>query len=115
MAEKGIRLHPKYGLNPTISQCIICGKDMNEIVLLGAACKDRAPMKMITSIEPCDECRKKYLATGVLLIESDEEKNPTGKLAVITDSAFEDFFDVPIPAKKICYVEFGLLKKIGVV
>jgi len=32
----GIRLHKEYGLNPTIIECIICGKEKNEIALLGA-------------------------------------------------------------------------------
>lgn len=41
-----VRLHPKYGVNPTIPTCFWCGKDKNEIALLGAAYKEEAPMHM---------------------------------------------------------------------
>ena len=118
----GVTLHPKHGLNPTISQCIVCGEDKNELVLLGAAYKEQAPMKMITSIEPCDTCKEKYLKDGVLLVEAEQEHRrgktvhtPTGSVAVLRDEAFERIFNVPIPKGKICYVEIGVLQKLGVI
>jgi hypothetical protein len=54
-----IILHPKYGVNPTIPICIYCGKEKNEVALLGAAYKEEAPMYMIIDHEPCDSCKKK--------------------------------------------------------
>lgn len=57
----------KHGLNPSIAQCFFCGKDKNEILLLGAAYKEEAPMHMCFNHEPCDEC-KKLMEMGVLLI-----------------------------------------------
>lgn len=118
-----LRLHPKHGVNPTVSQCIVCGGDRNELVLLGAAYKEEAPMKMITTIEPCDECKKKYLKDGVLLVEAEQttgprgktQNHPTGTLSVIRDEAFRRIFDVPVPKDKICYVEIGVLQMIGAV
>ena len=120
--KNSIRLHKDFGLNPTMPQCIICGGDTGEIALLGAAYKGEAPRKMLLGVEPCKQCREKYLTVGVLLVEADqrEVKNkmqhiPTGKVTVLKDEAFTRIFDKPIPPKKICYVEIGLLDKIGAV
>lgn len=120
----GIRLHPEHGVNPTISQCIICGGDKNEIALLGASYKGQAPMKMVTSIEPCDACREKYLKNGVMIVEAEQKTNyrgdvtghiPNGTFSIIKDSAFKKMFNVPVPKGKITYCEVGLLAKIGAV
>lgn len=109
-----IRLHPEHGLNPTISQCIVCHKDKNEIVLLGAAYEGQAPMHMVMDIEPCDDCRTKYLKEGVLLVEVNDEQNkiPTGSIVVLKESAFTRIFNCAIPAKRICFVEVGILQKL---
>ena len=113
MREKLIRLHPKYGLNPTVSQCIICGKDKNEIALLGNAYKGEAPMHMVTSLEPCDKCKEEYLKIGVLLVEFTGEKGqPTGSLMVLKDEAYTRIFNKPIPPKKIAAVEIGVLQRL---
>jgi hypothetical protein len=47
-----LRLHSKHGLNPTIPTCYFCGKEKNELVLLGAAYKEQAPMHMTLDKEP---------------------------------------------------------------
>ena len=115
-----IRLHKEHGLNPTLSQCIICGNDTGEIALLGAGYKGEAPMHLITSVEPCTTCRDTHLSKGVLLVEanvdwkSDDKKSyqPTGKLVVLKDEAFVRCFDKSIPKEKICFVEVGLIDKI---
>ena len=56
-----IKLSPKYGVNPTIPCCFFCGKEKNEIALLGKVGKRdediEAPMHMVIDYEPCDECR----------------------------------------------------------
>jgi len=110
-----IRLHPEHGLNPTISQCIICGGDKNEIALLGAAYKGHAPMKMVTSLEPCDACKEKYLKEGIMLAEADGKRVPTGSVAVITEEAFTRIFkDTPIPPRRIAMVEQGMLAMLGI-
>lgn len=31
----GVKISPKYGVNPTIPCCFFCGKPKNEIALLG--------------------------------------------------------------------------------
>jgi hypothetical protein len=103
MMVNRITLHPKYGLNPTISQCLICGKDLNEIALLGNHYKEQAPMHMVTSIIPCDECREKY-GYGKPVVDGD--------CFVITDEAFKKLFTCEIPVKKIAYLEEAVFNKI---
>ena len=112
-----VHLHPKYGVNPTISTCIICGKEKNEILLLGSAYKEKAPMHMVTSIEPCDDCKEKYLKEGVLFVESDDGKVPsTGSLAVVKADAYKKMFGVEeLPLHNIAFIKTGMLKEIGVI
>jgi deoxycytidylate deaminase len=110
-----VRLHPKYGLNATISTCIICGKEKNEIVLLGSAYKEQAPMHMVVSVEPCDNCKEKYLKEGILLVETDDGKTPSnGNLAVIKVEAFKEIFSVEVPVHHIAFVKTGILTELGI-
>lgn len=113
MMSKSIRLHPKYGVNATVSVCFYCQKDKNEIVLLGAACKGEAPMHMILDLEPCDECRAK-IGDGVILIEKvDLEKNPTGRFIVVRRESWSKHFNIPTP-EKMAYADrdtFDMLLK----
>lgn len=119
--SKSIRLNPKYGLNPTMPQCFVCGEDKGEIALLGNAYKEEAPMKMVLDIKPCDKCTDKYLKEGVLLVEADRQygKNgkpkmtPTGKFAIIKDQAFNRIFNCALPPQKIAYMEIGVLEKLN--
>lgn len=115
--EEGIRLHPKYGLNPTMPVCIICGKETGEIALLGATYKGEAPRHMIVGVEPCSDCKEKYLKNGVLLLETnsfqtDEPKIPTGRMVVITVECFKRIFSTYIASDHICWIGAGLLDKI---
>lgn len=106
----GIFLHPKYGLNPTIPTCILCGKEKGEIALLGRAYKEEAPMHMVLDFEPCKDCREKYLNSGIMLVEVEDNKY---KAIVIKEEAFKRIFSADIPPRRIAMVERGLLNKIG--
>lgn len=58
---RSIPLSPEHGLNPTIPVCFWCGKDKNEIALLGriGGKEDReAPARMVLDYEPCEDCRR---------------------------------------------------------
>jgi hypothetical protein len=82
---------------------------MNEIVLLGAAYKEEAPMHMVTSYEPCEECTKK-LNAGIALIEVSTSpkcpdqppinKNPllypTGRMMVVKPAAIPRIFNAHV-------------------
>ena len=115
-----ITLHPKYGVNATLPTCIVCGKDTGEVALLGNAYKGEAPMHMVIGVEPCGECREKYLKEGVMLVEANMEVNrrgkpnykPTGKLLIVKESAFKHVFNVEVPQRHIAFVEVGVLDKI---
>jgi len=85
-----IILHPKHCLAPALTFCRICGKDANELTLLGASAdkvmRDLADAtdgqhgskngyqeyghNRIPANEPCDEC-KAHLNGGVIFIADD--------------------------------------------
>jgi hypothetical protein len=89
-----LRLHPEFGVNPTILQCFLCGEDKNELALLGASYKKgKAPMHMCINKEPCDKC-KGYMEQGVIFIgvpDGANHDNPdrTGRFCVIKAEAVE--------------------------
>jgi hypothetical protein len=94
-----LRLHKKYGVNPTIPTCFLCGKDKNEIILLGAAYKEEAPMHMVFDKEPCDKC-KEYMKQGIILIsvrdgESGDNPYRTGGWVVVKEEALKKVIDDP--------------------
>ena len=84
----GIRLHPKYGVNPTIPVCFFCGKEKNEVALLGAAYQGEAPMRMVIDKVPCDWCQEN-MTKGIVLVEVEgqDEPRPTGGYWVIREEA----------------------------
>ena len=102
--SKGIRVSEKHGVNPTIPICAFCGKEKNEIVLLGRLPGDaEAPRTAIVNYEPCDECKAQW-AQGVAIIEvsrfpfTDGQPPisngayPTGRVAVVREEALNGNF-----------------------
>ena len=102
--SKSIKVSPKHGLNPTIPVCFFCGKEKNEIALLGKIDREdsEAPRKVILNFEPCDECKEKF-AQGVLLIEVTQTPTyigmpiadnayPTGRYVVVKPEALNGDF-----------------------
>ena len=83
-------ISPKYGVNPAIPKCFLCGEDKNEIILFGKLSEDKeAPQKAVFDKEPCDKC-KEYMTIGIILIsvrdgESGENPYRTGGWVVIKD------------------------------
>ena len=97
-----IKLSPKYGLNPTIPLCFWCGKEKNEIALMGRMSKKKttrtawgtdtttveesdieAPRNAILDYEPCDAC-KEHMSRGITLLATSttpvlENMPPVGK------------------------------------
>lgn len=101
--SNSIKLSPKHGVNPTIPVCFFCGKEKNEIALLGQIGDRRkgedfeAPKNVVLDYEPCEECKKKF-AEGVLLIEVTnspevigmpiaKDAYPTGRYVVVRPEA----------------------------
>lgn len=105
-----IKLSPKYGVNPTIPVCFWCGKERNEVVLMGRIGDGRkhedfeAPKNMVIDFEPCDEC-KKNMALGFTVMEATNKPNgisnveiqkdvyPTGRFMVLKTDAAQRIFN----------------------
>lgn len=125
---KEIKLSPKYGLNPTIPVCFWCGKDKNEVALLGHIGNGKkhedfeAPMHMVLDYEPCEECEK-AMAMGFTVMEATRTPNevtdremqsgvyPTGKWAVLTHEAAARIFPDAENFSK-AFLEMGVYDKI---
>lgn len=125
--SNGIEISPKHGLNPTIPVCFWCGKEKNEIALLGRIREKttnrfganvtkrdsdlEAPRRMVLDYEPCDEC-KKWWDSGVAVIEVQEtpinpdqpeiQKGlyPTSRFAVLTVEGADSVFPQHAPWSK---------------
>jgi hypothetical protein len=111
---KSIKLHPKHGLNPTISTCYFCGKEKNELVLLGNSYKEQAPKNLVINKEPCNTC-KDYMNKGTLLIsvkDNTDHDNPyrTGKLCVITKDAAKRILNID---SNVAFIEDSVWERIG--
>lgn len=84
--SKSIRVSEKHGLNPTIPVCFYCGKQKNEIALMGHMKGDiEAPKNMVLDYEPCDECKKQW-EKGVTLIEVTKVPFPDGRPPIQHDA-----------------------------
>lgn len=119
----------QHGVNPTIPICFYCGKDKDEIVLLGKLPKDKkAPMHCLLDYIPCAECQKK-MDKGITLIETTntpvvngqppivKNEYPTGKWAVVSEDCICNYIKSDemrdnILKKKMAFLEEGVLDKI---
>lgn len=85
--------------------CPICGQENGEIIM-DTKLRDRF-CKHVMTPDVCDKCREEYLSQGVLLIAPE-----SSRIAVIKDEAFQQAFNIPIPAKKTCFVEESVMNLI---
>lgn len=91
MAKDSITLSSKYGVNPSLLKCPICGKDMG-IALLGRLKGDKEAPREMNSNELCDNCKKQYIT--LLLVEKQEPKpNITGMAYIKREVVSKDFQD----------------------
>lgn len=103
MTEGSINLSPKYGVNPSVLHCFICGKETG-LALLGKLKDDaEAPHDISNPNEICDDC-KKALQEGKFILEVEDnskENNPkrTGRYVCIKKEALPDI------TSPICYME----------
>lgn len=79
--DKGILLSPKHGVNPSVTLCFWCGKEMG-VALVGRIRKPedndaKAPRAACFDLEPCDEC-KANMAKGVHVVEATEDGSKFG-------------------------------------
>ena len=121
-----IRLHPKFGVNPTLAVCFWCGRDRGDIALLGAGCRTEAPRRMHIDYEPCVPC-KTAMAQGFVCIEAqltptayppmrDSDKRdvyPTGRWAVVKREAAERLLGNKAHGKTRAFVDREACELIG--
>lgn len=124
----GIKLSPKYGVNPTIPVCFWCGKEKNEVALVGHVGDGRKhedfemPMHAVINYEPCEECAK-AMNTGFTVMEATRTPNmltdmemqngvyPTGKWVVLkTESARRIFTGLDDSVNK-AFLDAGVFDK----
>lgn len=107
--SKGIKISPKHGLNPTIPVCFWCGKQKNEIALMGHMKGDiEAPKNMVLDYVPCEECQN-HMAMGVAVLEANDHPNtegqppmqegvyPTSRFVVVTTECADRVFNAYAP------------------
>ena len=107
--SKGIKISPKYGVNPTIPVCFWCGKQKNEIALMGRMKGDiEAPKNMVLDYVPCEECQN-HMAMGVAVLEASDHPNtegqppmqkgvyPTSRFVVVTTECADRVFNAYAP------------------
>ena len=107
--SKGIKISPKHGLNPTIPVCFWCGKQKNEIALMGRMTDDiEAPKNMVLDYVPCEECQS-HMAMGVAVLEASDHPNtegqppmqkgvyPTSRFVVVTTECADRVFNAYAP------------------
>ena len=115
-----IRLSEKYGVNPTIPICFWCGKEKNEIALMGKIGKGQedieAPKHMVLDYNPCEKCEK-LMAKGVTLMEVSQSPNnpnqppiqeglyPTGSWSVIRRKAAIELFGEEIAKQHKAFID----------
>ena len=105
----GIKISPKYGVNPTIPVCFWCGKQKNEIALMGHMEGDiEAPKNMVLDYVPCEECQN-HMAMGVAVLEASDHPNtegqppmqkgvyPTSRFVVVTTECADRVFSAYAP------------------
>ena len=114
------RISEKYGVNPSIDTCFICGKDIS-VVLFGTAYKDEngktaeAPRRVCTG-QLCDDCQKIIDEGGIFFIavkDGESGKTPwrTGQIAALKEEAVQTMFP-DFSYQKINYIEESAYKQI---
>jgi len=120
MSEKGMYLHPKYGLAPTIPQCLYCGKDKNEIALLGRQWKGEGepPHRMVIDYEPCDSCMKKIREEGYVGFFA-TECGHAGLIKrelleqLVTQRMLDELGDSPVFGMEHCFSCLGVIPSVS--
>ena len=120
----GIIVSEKHGVNPSVSQCFFCGKDVG-LVLFGKMKGDKEAPKKCGVIDdtPCHECEK-YMKLGVIFISIKDDEtdmdNPyrTGKFSVVKDEAVKRMISnenllTDVLKKRVCFIEDKVWTHLG--
>lgn len=126
--SRGIRISPKHGLNPCIPVCAFCGKEKNEIALLGRLKGDaEAPHNAIIDYVPCEECQANWSMGVALICTSTSPQTegqpplteregvgiyPAGKYTVMTPDAVKRIFGLEMETGQPVFVDEGPYNKL---
>lgn len=117
-----IKISKKHGVNPTVPICFWCGKEKNEIALLGRLPGDaEAPRSMWIpgDYEPCGDCLE-LRKRGIDLIEVDDRPvlhpkqppyhgcYPTGRHTILTENGVRAIFSSEV-ADDLCRRRIGFM------
>lgn len=116
----GIRISEKYGANPSLDTCFICGKETS-VILFGTAYKDEngktaeAPSRVCTG-QVCEDCQKVMDKGGIFFIavkDGETGDNPcrTGQITAIKEEAAARIFP-HFPYRRINYIEESAFNQI---
>lgn len=127
----GVKISPKYGVNPTIPCCFFCGKPKNEIALLGkigGRGEDlEAPKNVVLDYEPCDECKENMSKGVALIVVSDVQPEdnrppmtaqggkkvyPLGGMLVIKSEAFSQMTGQQFSDGDKCFIDEELFHQL---
>lgn len=116
-----IRVSKKYGVNPSVLQCPICGKEFG-IAMFGASWKDKktgetaaAPRKVALPNQICDDCKNALNKGAYIFIEvKDGETGPNpyrlgGFVGITTEAAKRMFPDIE---GQVHYMEHTMFQQI---
>ena len=111
MKDDSILLSPKHGVNPSITHCEICGKEIG-IALLGKLKYDAEAPKDV-ALGLCDDCQKVMDAEGVIVIEvrdGETGNNPyrTGRLVGMS----KDWKEKVKIEHPVCYMEQSMFSEL---
>lgn len=104
-----LRLSKEHCLNPSLLVCPVCGKDVG-VALLIANGSNKAFYQM-TSMELCDDCKKKVKEGNTFILSAKQTPygiKPTGVYMLGPN----DCLNVPIHPKGICFMEESEFNKL---
>lgn len=111
MSKKSITLSPKHGVNPSITHCEVCGKEIG-IALLGKLKNDaEAPRDIYMGL--CDQCQGVIDQDGLIIIEvkdGETGNNPyrTGRIIGVSKD-FKERYNIK---NYIMYMEQSAFSKL---
>lgn len=121
MPGGNITLSKQYGVNPSVLQCPICGKDF-AIAMFGTSYRDKktgkvaeAPHRIALPNEICDDCKKALDQGAYIFIEvRDGETGPNpyrlgGLVGITTEAAKRMFPDIK---SHVNYMEHTMFQQI---
>ena len=112
--SKSIKLSPKHGVNPSITHCEGCGKEIG-IAMFGRLKGDaEAPRDVAMGL--CDDCQKVIDQGGVMIVEvadGEGKKNPknpyrTGRI-VGCSKQYKERNNISTP---MIYMEYSMFNEI---